>query len=202
MLLANMRVAKLISDAFSEHAVLRCAPARLRFAPLRSLLCSCPRGRAEGLPGALRRAEARPCCRPLEGGCRASAACRGALVTPCGLWAAASQALSLRPAFRLPRTLLSCHPFPNERKMRELQVAAKELGFELDTSSAGGGAMACRPRSFQRGRPAPCVTAHGLTERHLSAGREVGSRWGSHGLSPTILPTWQASAMRDRSRAH
>ncbi|GBF88688.1 DIS3-like exonuclease [Raphidocelis subcapitata] len=33
--------------------------------------------------------------------------------------------------------LLRCHPFPNERKMKELQAAAKELGVELDVTSAG-----------------------------------------------------------------
>jgi exoribonuclease R len=31
----------------------------------------------------------------------------------------------------------SCHPAPNERKLRELQSAAQALGLDLDISSAG-----------------------------------------------------------------
>ncbi|KIY95373.1 hypothetical protein MNEG_12589 [Monoraphidium neglectum] len=31
----------------------------------------------------------------------------------------------------------ACHPTPNERKMKELELAAQELGVELDISSAG-----------------------------------------------------------------
>lgn len=36
------------------------------------------------------------------------------------------------------RALLRCHPPPNMHKMTELSTTAAELGFELDTSGAGG----------------------------------------------------------------
>lgn len=58
------------------------------------------------------------------------------------------------------RALLRCHPPPNMHKMTELSRTAAELGFELDTSGAGGRegciqGCACRPSGLAGRLPAP-----------------------------------------------
>jgi hypothetical protein len=134
MLLANMRVAKLISDAFPEHALLRCKGGGGRA----SLRCVLVCARASSV-------------RVHAGVHKHKHACNTGIVQhtmkcnppPTSASQASPPKTPPKTPAKTPETPPPpgrCHPFPNERKLRELQVAAKELGVELDVTSAGGGA--------------------------------------------------------------
>ena len=81
-------------------------------------------------------------CLPSPAGCNRRASTAERRVgppppPPCSHCSAATHLTSVFLSFPC-RALLRCHPPPNMHKMVELSATAAELGFELDTSGAGG----------------------------------------------------------------
>ena len=131
MLLANMTTARMVAEAWPD----RCAAARAAAALAPAAQHTPGRVRAGVLVGAP------AACHPLRG---ATAERRPPSVEsarppppPCSHCSAATHLTSVFLSFPC-RALLRCHPPPNMHKMVELSATAAELGFELDTSGAGG----------------------------------------------------------------